>query len=119
MFILPYLAAMLLYTLEISYLVEEMELGGNIEEPEIPEDVMDLSDVTMCQSALFFVATPFILVIQLYDLCVALYKALMRYLEYRKAIYEEKEARRNKKKRNVCSKMLRTCFRCYKTIKYE
>jgi len=115
-FILPYGFSIFIYTFEISYLLEEMDLGGNIDEPEPPDDAMDLTDVTMLQSLLFFIATPFILCIQLYDLLLALQRHFRKYLDRRQRLYEKRELKRGKQ-RTACEKITKTFSRCLKTCR--
>lgn len=53
LFLLPYLPVLFLYTLDISYLTDEVERGGVIEELDPPADAKDMSDVTLVQSFVF------------------------------------------------------------------
>jgi hypothetical protein len=78
-FIMPFLAVQLLYTLDVSYLVSELELGGNLQEPNPPDNVMDLSDVTLAQSCIFVCAMPCIMCVQLSDLAGAVMRAYQRH----------------------------------------
>ena len=57
LFLLPYLPILFLYTLDISYLTDEVERGGVIEELDPPPDAKDMSDVTLVQSFVFVCGT--------------------------------------------------------------
>jgi hypothetical protein len=105
--------------MNISYLMDEFDMNGIIVEPNPPDNVMDLSDVTILQSCAFLLATPCILCIQLLDLLSALYRASSNearkfgdYMEYRKRMREEQEAMKNKKKRHICHRLFRTLTKC-------
>lgn len=63
-FLLPYITQIFLYTMNISYLCEEMEMGGTIEEPNKPRNYMDLSNVTLCQSCAFIGILPVVVCMQ-------------------------------------------------------
>lgn len=126
-FITPYLAACFLYTLDISYLTDELEKGGTIAELDPPDDVKDLSDVTLFQSCIFVCAMPCILGIQCCDLVNAIKRAYNKY--YRdeplckcpnlwltnRTVSSEKAAieATKKKKKTIWHRMWKTCVRCF------
>jgi hypothetical protein len=78
-FLLPFIAAQAYYTLEISFYIDKVDTGGNITEPDPPENVMDLSDVSLFQSCIFVCAMPCILAIQCMDLARAVAKAYAKH----------------------------------------
>ncbi len=78
-FLLPFLVVQVLYSLDLSYLADEVDMGGNIEEPDPPDQVMDLSDVTLAQSCIFVCAMPCIMCVQLSDLIAAIVRAYNRH----------------------------------------
>eukprot|EP01031_Cornospumella_fuschlensis_P030156 gene30156-36428_t len=79
LFLLPYLPILFLYTLDISYLTDEVERGGVIEELDPPPDAKDMSDVTLVQSFVFVCGMPCIVCIQLCDLVNAVKRAYERH----------------------------------------
>lgn len=78
-FLMPYLAAELYYTMDVSFYIDQIDNGGNITEPDPPPDVLDLSDVSLFQSCVFVFAMPCILIIQCIDFCRALRAAYGKY----------------------------------------
>ena len=81
-FIVPLAAGILLLLLDISHFVDEITNvpGSSIDEPDPPADVMDLSDVTATQLVLVVLSTPFVIFVQIFDLCMALWRAVGRLL---------------------------------------
>jgi phosphoglycolate phosphatase-like HAD superfamily hydrolase len=94
-FVLPLNIVFLLYTLDVSYLTDEVEKGGTIAESNPPPDAKDLSDVTLIQSCVFVCAMPCILCIQSVDLVRAV-----------KRVYDD-----NYKDQPFCGCGLPDCFR--------
>ena len=74
-FLMPYLVAVTYYPLEISYYIDQIDSGGIIAEPDPPDWVMDLSDVSLFQSCVFVCAMPCILCIQCSDFITAIGRA--------------------------------------------
>jgi hypothetical protein len=127
-FLMPYLAVSFLYTLDISYLTDELEKGGIIAELQPPENAADLSDVTLLQSCVFVCAMPCILGIQFCDLFASAKRAYSRYyrdeplchcpslscwLSNRTLSEEEAKKQRHKKKKTIWHRLYRTCVRCF------
>lgn len=54
-------------------------MGGSIEEPDPPENIMDLSDVTLAQTCVFICAMPCIMCVQISDLVAAVLRAYNRH----------------------------------------
>lgn len=126
---MPYLVVLFLYTLDISYLTDEVERGGIIAELDPPEDAADLSDVTLFQSCVFVCGMPCIVVIQFLDLFTAVKRAYNRYYKdqpictcfnwfrSRTISAEEANERRKKNKKTIWYRMYKTCMRCFKGTK--
>jgi len=68
-FMLPYLLSMFLYLMDISYLSGEIDLRGDISEPEVPEGTTDLSNVTLRDICGACLAAPCLICLQLFALC--------------------------------------------------
>lgn len=133
MFITPLLLVEFLYTLDVSYLTNELERGGNIAELDPPDDVRDLSDVTLFQSCVFVCAMPCIIGIQCCDLIASTRRAYDRYyreeplfkcpsfvscwLSSRTIPAEQAKAKakeeQRKKKKTVWHRLYKTCVRCF------
>ena len=64
-FLLPYLLAVFLYLMDISYLSGEIDLRGDISEPEVPEGTTDLSNVSLRDLCGACLAAPCLICIQL------------------------------------------------------
>ena len=125
--IIPLLAGMVFYLMDVSYYVDEIgRPDAVIEEPDPPPDVMDLSDVTATQLILVTVSFPFVVFMQVLDLCVALQRATKRFLrvQYRKRIQpllggreeedgqgREQGAAKAKKRSGVITRLARTIRR--------
>lgn len=125
-FIMPLAVGTLLMLLDMSFFIDEIVNvpGSSIEEPDPPAEIMDLTDVTAQQLVLYVLSLPFVVFIQIFDLCVALLKAARRYilrerrkrLEASAAEYDEaaNAAAKAAKKRQsgVLSRLVRTLRRC-------
>jgi hypothetical protein len=130
-FLLPYLPFLLLYTLDVSYLTDEVEKGGIIEELEPPPNVKDLSDVTLLQSLVCVCGMPCILCVQLCDLITAVRVAYDRHYRNQplcslpkfwsdtKKVYSapQKVVDKKKKGSTIWMRIFRTCFRCFRNSK--
>jgi hypothetical protein len=80
-FILPYLFAQFYYILNIHYLLDEMAFGGEMNEPDYDGNYTDLSNVTLTGIGWTIITIPIILLIQLYDILVAIYKRILNFLD--------------------------------------
>lgn len=79
-FICPLDLGILLYLMDTSYFLDEIaDPASVIEEPDPPVDVLDLSDVTASQLVMVALSLPFLVFIQLFDFCVAVKRAVVRY----------------------------------------
>lgn len=106
----PYAMALVLYCLDIWYLIKEIEENGaDIDEPDAPDDVADLSDVSFSQALFFIFVIPFVLAIQFVDLISALCRACSRYRAYRKRKTErDQEISSKTKRRSVFDRIITT-----------
>jgi hypothetical protein len=125
-FILPLLIVLCLYTLDVSYLTDEVEKGAIIAEANPPDDAKDLTDVTVIQSCIFVCGMPCILLIQIGDLatavkrvyddnyrdepCCTLPDCLKQKLSQGKD--EKPKAPKKQKKSTIWFRMYRTIVRC-------
>ncbi len=95
LFTLPYLVVTLYYTSDISFYMDDLVTDvGVIDEEDPPADRVDLSDVSFNQVLLLLVATPVMVVVQFFDLFIAIYLLGCRYIEIRR-----KQARERAQKR--------------------
>lgn len=130
-FLLPYLPVLLLYTLDVSYLTDEVEKGGVIEELDPPPDVKDMSDVTLLQAFVFVCGMPCILCIQVCDLATAVKTAYDHHYRDQPLVTcpklcpdhtkiyaaSSKEVKRKKKRSTIWSRLWKTCLRCFRGAK--
>ena len=108
---IPYTIALVYYCLDIWYLIFEIaENGADIEEPDIPSDVADLSDVSLKQALFFILVIPCVLSIQFVDLISAICRACSRYRAYRRKKAAEKEEKSIKSKRRSIFERIITTF---------
>jgi hypothetical protein len=68
-FMLPYVLSLFLYLMDISYLSGEIDLRGDISEPEVPEGTTDLSNVTLRDICGACLAAPCLICLQIAALC--------------------------------------------------
>lgn len=108
---IPYTIALVYYCLDIWYLIFEIgENGADIDEPDVPADVADLSDVSLQQALFFILVIPCVLSIQFVDLISAICRACGRYRAYRRKKAAEKEAKSIKSKRRSIFERIITTF---------
>lgn len=133
LFLMPYLAAQVYYWLDLTFLIEEMDRGGSIEEPDPPANVMDLSDVSLFQSCIFVCGMPCIVCLQITDLCSAVRKAYSRHYKnkplvdmswwngrrsaYKNNNIEEEEQQPKKKPRRLLRRIAKTVNRWFRGTK--
>mmetsp|Transcript_22575 Transcript_22575/g.50193 ORF Transcript_22575/g.50193 Transcript_22575/m.50193 type:complete len:372 (+) Transcript_22575:762-1877(+) len=119
LFLLPYLASTVYYPLEISYHIDQIDMGGIITEPDPPADVLDLSDVSLFQSCVFVIALPCVMCIQCSDLLRGLKRAYAKH--YRdQPLFASKakvEQPQEKKKRRVLRRLWKTATRWFRGSK--
>ncbi len=121
LFMLPYLICVILYGMNISYLNEEVEMGGTIKEPN-SVGAIDLTGVTLTECCTTILAYPLAIVYQFMELVYATY--LMgsrgwyyfwrRYEESRQAGAEARAAaaaERAKKGRSLYRRLTKTFHR--------
>lgn len=129
-FLFPYVSFLLLYTLDVSYLTDEVEKGGPIEERDPPPYARDLSDVTLFQSCIYVCGMPVIICIQISDLIVAVRQAYHQYYQenppccrmpdlfcLRKKTMPASEAKKKPKGKTIWHRMYRTIMRCFRGTK--
>lgn len=126
-FLLPYLPVLVFYTMDVSYLVDEVERGGVIEELDPPKETKDMSDVTVVQSFVFVCGMPCILCIQFFDLATAVRKAYERHYrespllpcasccpDKSKVYSANDESKKPKKRSTIWTRLWRTLTRCFR-----
>lgn len=120
-FLMPYLASQLYYELDFAYIVEEIDMGGTIAEPDPPPTAMDLSDVTLLQSCIFICAMPCILCIQCFDLIKAIGRAYTEHYKDKPLFGDNKKKKKKapppKKKRRFLRRVWKTIVRLFKGTK--
>lgn len=79
LFLIPLVVALAFYTLDISWHIEQLDQGGVILEPNPPDHILDMSDVTLFQSCVFVCAMPCIVCLQCSDLVSAFAKAYRKH----------------------------------------
>ena len=93
LFLLPYLICTCRYGLNISYLNEEVEMGGNLVEPGAvgAMDMTGMSIQDCCQTVLTF---PLAVIYQIFNLLAALFFAVRRLWVVANRFYEDKKSER-------------------------
>jgi hypothetical protein len=89
----PYLMCVCRYGMNISYLNEEVEMGGSITEPGAvnPMDMTGMSISECCQVVITF---PFAVIYQVFNLMAAIYAAFRRMWVVANRFYDEKKDER-------------------------
>lgn len=132
-FLLPYFATVTIYTLDVSYLTDEIERGGTILEPNPPTYTRDLGDVTLFQSCIYVCGFPLILLVQIMDLCQGVRRSYNRHyretpplcpcwreLFLRKktmpagSAKSEAAAQSQRRGKTIWHRMYKTCLRCFR-----
>ena len=104
-FLIPYLAGAFFYLFVILNVILEIDAMGDITEPNVnPDEVMDLSDLTIGQSCVFVCAMPCIVCIQFADFVYAVNKAVRRH-------YNELFPPPKKSKRSIWKRIYKTLNR--------
>ena len=119
MFLLPYAMAIVMHSLNISYYNDEIVLDGIIAEPNPPDDVTDLSDLSIHQLFIFACALPCVLLIQCMDCCNGMKKAAYRFYEFHrrsKGPGEEKGEETKKKKKGTLYRIQKAVRKFFKRI---
>ena len=117
MFLLPYSPAVLLYSLNLSSLLEELDLNGIIKEPDVHGYVLDLANVSLTQTILFFCAVPCVFCIQFCDLLSAVHRSYMSYYNNNRNIKQYQIDKKKLKKKNATVKKKKNFLRrIYKTL---
>jgi len=127
LFLFPYMLCICGNFMNISYLNDELEFGGNILEPvrDAPEKVWDLSGMTLQQLFHALVAYPIAwgyqtldLIMALYQLALRLKRRVQRYLDDRALKHQQELAReaagrggKNKKRKGLAARVLKTLTR--------
>lgn len=93
LFMFPYLLCVCRYGMNISYLNEEVEMGGNITEPGAVNS-MDMSGMSISECCQVIVTFPLAVIYQLFNFGAALYFAGKRMFVVASRFYEEKKEER-------------------------
>jgi len=120
LFLIPLVAALAFYILDISWHVEQMDQGGVILEPNPPDHILDLSDVTLCQSCIFVCAMPCIVCLQCSDLMSAFAKAYRKHYKDRPMFTKKKaptEDAAKKKGNKFLRRLAKTVMRWFRGAK--
>jgi hypothetical protein len=113
--LIPYLIALLLYGMNISYYTEQMDYDGIIEEPNVnPEDVVDLSGVSLLHFTGVLFAIPCILCIQCRDSAEGLCGVINDW------IFEMRRSREKakKKRQSFAHRVKKTLNRWWRNFRY-
>ena len=108
--IFPYAISLLFYLLDVHYLTEEVELDCEIREPKGTKGINDISEFNTFQFAAFIIATPLLLIYQIWDMLIGVLKIIfsqcivMYYICQRRA--EER-----KKRKSVLTRLYKTVRR--------
>jgi hypothetical protein len=124
LFLMPYLVSVTYYPLEISFYIDQVDMGGVIAEPDPPDDFMDLSDVSLFQSCIFVCAMPCVICIMFMDLIKAMRRAYAKHYADQPSFFSstkrsEKYAAPEevKKKRRVLRRVWKTMTRWFRGAK--
>ncbi len=95
LFGVPYLLVTVYYVLDISSYINDLILDvGVIDEPDPPPDRVDLSDVSIKQVMILMIAFPFMLLMQVVDLIIALSALFNRYIHVKAKERRELQVKR-------------------------
>lgn len=111
--IYPLAISLLMYLLDVHYLTEEVELGGEIREPNGTKNAMDLSRFSMIQVFAFAIAMPVLILYQILDVIRGVLRIIFSQLMVWYSIsWRRKEER--KKKKGFCGRLWKTIKRLCK-----
>lgn len=121
-FLFPYLFCICNYTMNLSYLNDEIDYGGTVLEQDAPPDTWDLSGLTLEEVFRQTIAYPVAIIYQTIELIVAVYNLLrriwarfLRYLDDRALAHEQELARQKaekKKRRSFVQRLFKTAQKC-------
>ena len=113
-FLLPYLATLLYYLLDLHYLMDSLSSrSAVIREPGRHKGVVDLSDVTIWNTCgMFFCGMPFMVLFAVVQILEIVYRVLLECIERDKDKRDKRKASEPDKK-----KKKHWCYRLYKTIR--
>lgn len=106
--------AIIIYVLDIWFVLDGIVLGEDIEEPDPPANIMDLSDVSFQQICLFFAVIPCVFAIQVMDFINAYMRFLQRYCAYRRRVatdrhlHSQERDQHHRGKRTLCGRIAKT-----------
>lgn len=122
----PYLLCICNYSMDLSYLNDEIDYGGTVAEAEPPPDTWDLTGLSLQELMRQIIAYPIALVYQTIELAVAVYNLLrrlwarvLRYMDDRALAHEQQLARaklEKKKRKSMAMRLWRTVQRCCKAL---
>ena len=108
--IFPYAVALLLYLLDIHYLTEEVELDCEIREPKGTKGIQDISEFNSFQLVAFVIATPLLLIYQLWDMTVGVLRIIFSQCVVMYYICQRR-AEERKKRKSVLTRLYKTIRR--------
>ena len=120
---LPFIGAAIMYGLNINFLQEKVDEGGELEEPPpLPPHAMDLTDVNVADIAGLALLVPALIISQIYDFFVEIYEMVAKcYRNYkenrRRAAVQNKSFMRRFKK--TVNRVLATAFGCRRKDDWE
>ena len=122
----PYLLCICNFSMDLSYLNDEIDYGGTVAEADPPPDTWDLTGLSLQELMRQIIAYPIALVYQTIELAVAVYNLLrrlwarvLRYMDDRALAHEQQLARaklEKKKRKSLVTRMWRTLQRCCKSL---
>jgi hypothetical protein len=111
-FTVIYFVTILQYTLDISYFSEELEYEGiRLLEPYEPE--VDLSEMNLSVACVEAFAVPCTYIIQAFDMFMACYRQILRYMAYRRRKAIEHQRERDKIKNTIWHRLRKTRYHLY------
>jgi len=109
-----------MYLLDIHYLTEEVELDGEIREPNGTKHAVDISRFNMLQVFAFTIASPLLLLYQIWDLLLAVWRIIFAQLLVLYSIRWRRTEERKKKKGTwgrFWKTMRRLCAETYESMR--
>jgi hypothetical protein len=110
-------AAIVIYVLDIWYVLDGLVLGEDIEEPDPPPNIMNLEDVSFQQMLLFIVVIPCVFAIQIMDFINAYIRFVQRYCAHRRRVStdrhlnaQQQRERKHHGRRTICGRIAKTIY---------
>lgn len=118
--IYPYAVSLFMYLLDIHYLTEEVELDGEIREPNGAKHAVDISRFNMLQLFAFAIASPLLLLYQIWDLLLAVGRIIFGQLLIMYSMSWRRTEERKKKKGTfgrLVKTVRRLCAETYESMR--